>query len=143
MNINHLSPNDLVKQYNASVMKWIKFMTKKYPKNEELKKIQLRVAMLKRDMPEQVIELSGTFLYKYKDPIQKNDEKFFRNIRNIPELASQQPDSYAVKIFTMLSDIYLNNDEAIKQEVYTDIINMLSFFICYVAKTNKLYLIDD
>ena len=136
----------IVSNYNKKLFKLLKEVEENFPENGELYFLRNRMITFKREQREGLIELSGRFLYIYKDELyaQAKDSNgtFFKDISNIKEIDSSHSEYKTINsLFSLISSYYYDVNEQERTKLCKDVLLMFDDFLEYVKNTGKVDLL--
>ncbi len=127
--------------FNKNLTALLTFLEKAHPDNGHVFNLKNKIRLVKGESREFLAENAGPFLIAYAEKINKRDEEFFMNMDNIKELQTIDKNSdeaqLIIPLFNLIKITYSGANQAVKDDLYNKVLEMLQSYIKYVLSQKK------
>lgn len=97
----------LIRSYNAAFMSLFNLLHSKKKKDADIEKLKVVLMSVKNHIPNQIIELSGPHLWRYREEIYANKIEFFLTKDFNEELKNVKEDiDHAKRVIQVIKDLW-------------------------------------
>lgn len=123
----------LVRSYNAAFMSLFTLLHSKKKKDADIEKLKTILVSLKNHTPNQIIELSGPHLWRYREEIYENKIEFFLTKDFKEELSAVKEDiDQAKRVIQVIKDLWVNSNAQEQAFVKEKVREMLVIYANYL-----------